>query len=111
MRLQIPAPAAPALFSLTVGLLVSGLATGPTAAHALVISPDGHRLYVTVTGPTSGIDLIDTASNTLLTTLPVRVPTGDAGFHAPLALSPDGRVLYAEGNLGSLTLSLHHRSR
>jgi YVTN family beta-propeller protein len=104
MRNQILPSTAPAFFSLIVWFLFSGFAPAPTGAHALAISPDGHRLYVAVNGPTSGIDVIDTDTDALLSTLPIRIPTGDVGFHTPLALSPDGSVLYAEGELGSETL-------
>jgi YVTN family beta-propeller protein len=104
MQHQIRSTAGPAFFSLIVWFLVSGFAPTAVRAHTLAISPDGHRLYVSVLGPTEElevIDGIDTQTNAVLTTIPVRIPIG---LHAPLALSPDGSVLYAESDIGTVTL-------
>ena len=53
----------------------------------IVFSPDGTRVYVA----SSGISVINTASNTVVAT--IHLPTGPAFF---LAISPDGKHLYAD---------------
>src|SRR4051812_42749820 len=73
--------AVPALTALILSLLSNAFVPVPAGAHALALSPDGHRLYVA--GPTGGIDVIDPQTNAFITRLPIQ----GVGAGAALALS------------------------
>lgn len=66
--------------------VIATIAVGPSsdANISVVISPDGNRAY---TLTTQGVNVIDTASNTLVAT----IPTGSRG---DIVISPDGSRLY-----------------
>jgi YVTN family beta-propeller protein len=85
--------ATPALVSLIVSFLCSGLTPAPAGAHALALSQDGHHLYFA--DPAGSLDVLDPETNAPLT----RMPLQGVSFGASLAVSPDGRLLYAAGSL------------
>jgi YVTN family beta-propeller protein len=65
----------------------------------VAITPDGTRAYVTISFPNNSISVIDTATNTLVATIPVGVaPNG-------IAITPDGTRAYVT-NVGSDTVSV-----
>lgn len=64
----------------------------------LVVAPDGERVYVTSVGSGSGeIDVISTESNTVIDTIQVR-------FAASLAITPNGRKLFATTNIDTIVV-------
>ncbi len=75
--------------------------TIPVGTHpsGVVFSPDGGRVYVLNSGDGT-ISVIDTATNTVTATIPV----GGAGVDGPelLAITPDGKSVYAANELGSV---------
>jgi len=61
--------------------------TGP---HMVAVTPDGSRVYV----PNLGVDtvsVIDPATNTVIST----IPPGGSDTNLGVAVSPDGRKVYA----------------
>jgi YVTN family beta-propeller protein len=70
----------------------------PGAVQALVVSPDGTRLYAADFGDDS-VAVIDLATFTLLTTIPVGPQPGS------IAVSPDGATVYTTSSAGG-TLSI-----
>jgi len=65
----------------------------------VAITPDGTRAYVTISFPNNLVSVIDTATNTVISTIPVGVgPTG-------VAITPDGTRAYVT-NDGSDTVSV-----
>jgi YVTN family beta-propeller protein len=75
------------------GTLEKTIAT-PDAPHSVVLSPDGRWAYVGCYGAASVV-VIDAASATLAGT--ITLPVGAQPYG--LALSKDGRILYASDNL------------
>jgi YVTN family beta-propeller protein len=72
-------------------------ATIPVATPGrMAVSPDGSLLYVTNVGsnPSGSVSLIDTATNTVITTVPV------GNFPTFVAVSPDGTHLYVVNSFG-----------
>jgi YVTN family beta-propeller protein len=63
---------------------------GPFAPDSLIVTPNGKRLYVGM--DTRGVDVYDTSANILV----ARVPAEAVG----LAVTPDGRYVYAGGPAG-----------
>jgi DNA-binding beta-propeller fold protein YncE len=79
------------------------VATVPLAftPYSLLLSPDGTKLYVagTVNLTSAYICIINTATNSAITTLTISV-TPDSGAAFPMAITPDGSTLYlAAGGL------------
>jgi YVTN family beta-propeller protein len=76
---------------------------------ALAVSPDGSQLWVADTGPQtsasspSGIDIIDTATNTVTAKLPL------SGQPSKVAFAPDGSQAYVVTNDGLVTYSVATR--
>jgi YVTN family beta-propeller protein len=65
----------------------------------VAITPDGTRAYVTISFPNNFVSVIDTATNTVVATIPVGVaPNG-------IAITPDGTRAYVTDN-GSDTVSV-----
>ena len=77
---------------------------------ALAVSPDGSQLWVADTGPQtsasspSGIDIIDTATDTVTAKLPLK-----GSDPSKVAFSPDGSKAYVVTNDGLVTYSVKDR--
>jgi YVTN family beta-propeller protein len=103
MRTRILPSAARALVCLIISFLFLGGDSSPAAAQlpgpgAVAVSPDGRRVYVADTAR-SGVDVIDAATNQLVTTIPLR----GGPFQLGLAVSPDRSHLYVT-DLGKLNV-------
>ena len=64
-----------------IATIAVGIGSGP---HAVAITPDGTRGYVTNDFGNT-VSVIDTTSNTVVATVPVECPTGIAITPAPLS--------------------------
>ncbi len=79
--------------------ITATIPVGPGAQN-LVLSPDGSRLYVTTWGASGSgtCNVINTANNTIIKTIPAITPTG-------IAISPDGsRVYVTQGGDNSMSI-------
>jgi sugar lactone lactonase YvrE len=86
-------------------------ATIPISANAIVFSPDGGTAYVESTqNSVNGVAVVDTASLAVtgfvpgINPLPIWGQSGDTGTGGgeALAITPDGKYLYAAGTPGSV---------
>jgi hypothetical protein len=64
---------------------------------AMAVTPDGKTLYVigmNALGKPGTVTAVQTASNTVLTTITVPVPPGGHSFPFKIAVTPDGKTVY-----------------
>ena len=67
------------------------------APRQIVLSPDGSLAYVT-NDDTNNVSVIDTATNTVVATVPVgKIPVG-------VGISPDGSLVYAANSNGTVSV-------
>jgi YVTN family beta-propeller protein len=79
------------------------VATIPTAVLGFVdlsISADGSRLYAASVGNPSVVDVVDTKTNDVITS--IALPGSDVPTH--IALTPDGAHAYVTGEIGNVWL-------
>lgn len=79
------------VYDVVSGTIKASLAVG-NDPMGIDVTPDGSRVY-TVKRNTSDVAVIDTTSDTLLTTLPLGTPAG--GSDTQVTITPDGRKAYA----------------
>ena len=76
------------------------------APAGIVVTPDGKKLYVSfISGGGTAVDVVSTATNTVLSTITCSSPCSNSGGLGGVAITPDGSRVYAAAGNGVLVIS------